>query len=634
MDFANQDSEASSMLEEALKQMDGILISSSSPNLLSNNYTDISSSNVLCTAKTLSIALQQTGPLAPNPEIGSKIIFDWLEPFFQTNSSNDEVVLHYKSKLKLLSEKYRTLTDTATEQAAKIFELEKQITDKTLEINNYQDQLTKAEIATSSLENQRLAAFSKISEKDMRMSELRLRLAKLEQENLELKNNVNITKSEEQIYISGEELNGKLTAPKTPPASFRYQLNHKGQFHSLPRQSLCNSNQLSSFPPQPKIEKLNKNVAFAETTNVSFIRTNLFPEKVKGIKHIFGKLRRCNSGNFDDYLNDDEFRRGGIRSTANGRIECFSKFSGNNIKSYRLWNLEDICEWLMDLGLDIYIDNCKKWLGNGNHQDFFSVSPVDISKELNLKNHLHRKKIVLAINELTGKDSDVMSINAGKLNTLWVVRWLDDIGLPQYKDNFMRTNMDGRMLHKLTMEDLNQLQVFSCLHLASIKSAILVMRDKNWYADCLIRRSKPVLNKDEDKAVYLWTAHRVMEWLRAIDLAEYAPNLRGAGVHGGLMHYEPRFNADLLAELLSIPVSKTLLRRHLATHFKELLGRDKIQEKRDVESSQCNNQMLTLSSRIKFPKKTQFSLKRRKSSKSADNSDWSDYVCPMDGFSK
>lgn len=26
-----------------------------------------------------------------------------------------------------------------------------------------------------------------------------------------------------------------------------------------------------------------------------------------------------------------------------------------------------------------------------------------------------------------------------------------------------------------------------------------------------------------------------MEWLRSVDLAEYAPNLRGSGVHGGLI---------------------------------------------------------------------------------------------------
>lgn len=89
-----------------------------------------------------------------------------------------------------------------------------------------------------------------------------------------------------------------------------------------------------------------------------------------------------------------------------------------------------------------------------------------------------------------------------------------------------------------------------------------------------------------------------MEWLRVVDLAEYAPNLRGAGVHGALMMLEPRFNAELLADLLSIPPSKTLLRRHLATHFKELLGRDVIQSKRDAENV-LGYTPLTLTAKIK-----------------------------------
>lgn len=57
------------------------------------------------------------------------------------------------------------------------------------------------------------------------------------------------------------------------------------------------------------------------------------------------------------------------------------------------------------------------------------------------------------------------------------------------------------------------------------------------------------------------------------------------GVHGALMVYEPRFTADLLATLLSIPPSKTLLRRHLSTHFKDLVGRHVIGEKREAEAT-------------------------------------------------
>ena len=61
---------------------------------------------------------------------------------------------------------------------------------------------------------------------------------------------------------------------------------------------------------------------------------------------------------------------------------------------------------------------------------------------------------------------------------------------------------------------------------------------------------------------------RVMEWLRHVDLSEYAPNLRGGGVHGALLVHEKKFSAEILAGILSIPPSKTLLRRHLSLHIK------------------------------------------------------------------
>ena len=176
------------------------------------------------------------------------------------------------------------------------------------------------------------------------------------------------------------------------------------------------------------------------------------------------------------------------------------------------------------------------------------------------------------------------------------MRWLDDVGLPQHKDAFSSARMDGRMLHKLTMDDLTSLHVTSCLHVASLRRGIQLMREYKWNPDCLIRRSSGEDTSREQ--VTLWTAHRVMEWLRVVDLAEYAPNLRGAGVHGALMMYEVKFTAELLADLLSIPPSKTLLRRHLATHFKELLGREIIQIKRDAENT-LGFQPLTLTAKIK-----------------------------------
>ena len=55
---------------------------------------------------------------------------------------------------------------------------------------------------------------------------------------------------------------------------------------------------------------------------------------------------------------------------------------------------------------------------------------------------------------------------------------------------------------------------------------------------------------------YLKIVCRVMEWVGECDLGEFAPALRGSGVHGGLLVLEPRCNADLLANLLNIPESR------------------------------------------------------------------------------
>jgi len=57
------------------------------------------------------------------------------------------------------------------------------------------------------------------------------------------------------------------------------------------------------------------------------------------------------------------------------------------------------------------------------------------------------------------------------------------------------------------------------------------------------------------------------------------------GVHGALLILEPKFNADLLATLLSIPPDKTLLRRHVSQEVNDLVGREIVQEKRKVEMS-------------------------------------------------
>ncbi|CAG2182644.1 unnamed protein product [Oppiella nova] len=115
-----------------------------------------------------------------------------------------------------------------------------------------------------------------------------------------------------------------------------------------------------------------------------------------------------------------------------------------------------------------------------------------------------------------------------------------------------------------------------------------------------------------------------MEWLRSIDLSEFAPNLRGSGVHGALIVYEPAFNADLFSTLLSIPTVKTLLRRHISIKFKQLIGNDLCREKRDFECLPNYVPMIP-GAKVKIHRKGQFTLKKKRKS----DMSYDDYVCPM-----
>ena len=379
----------------------------------------------------------------------------------------------------------------------------------------------------------------------------------------------------------------------------------------------------------------------------------------RGLKKILGKIKRSNSGGqLEDHLKRNlqqqqqqaksrpaaggasggtpEFRRGGLRSTAGGRlgggwqshgavtsVTAASRGKGGIATNRPIaeWNVDMICTWLEGLGLEIYCGEVQKTIGTG--ADLSKMSLSDLESKLGVKNAMHRKKLFLALaarNDCSRPDAE------GKLDFQWVLRWLDDIGLPQYKDSFLEARVDGRVLNVLTVDDLFSLKVTNQLHHLSIRRGIQVVRQHNFDPACLRRRAAPGEVLDAAN-VALWTNHRVMEWLKQVDLSEYAPNLRGSGVHGALLVFEPRFNDGLIASLLSIPHSKTLLRRHLSIHFNELVGRDVMTAKREAE--QANNYVAltpTAKAKQRSQQMGQFTLKRKKSKSQVD---YGDLVCPF-----
>ena len=74
-----------------------------------------------------------------------------------------------------------------------------------------------------------------------------------------------------------------------------------------------------------------------------------------------------------------------------------------------------------------------------------------------------------------------------------------------------------------------------------------------------------------DADVLVWTNHRFIEWARSVDLVEYAENLRCSGVHGALAVLEGSFGGDTMGTALGVPMSKGILRRHLAAELEALV---------------------------------------------------------------
>ncbi|XP_077569798.1 liprin-beta-2 [Stigmatopora nigra] len=375
---------------------------------------------------------------------------------------------------------------------------------------------------------------------------------------------------------------------------------------------------------QTKLDKVNNSTGTHSPPGQRNVGSPEYMKTNRSLKRLWGKLRRTNSGGVTAGDPDTgSFKRGGFRATAGPRLTRTPE-SPQSARDMNLpfsqWTKDQVCGWLEDYGLGHYVSTARQWIECG--QTLLSATPLEIEKEVGMKHPLHRKKLELALKAFTSKITEKSS----ELDHIWVTRWLDDIGLPQYKDHFHESRVDGRMIQYLTVNDLLSLKVTSQLHHLSIKCAIHVLHANKFNPHCLRRRPGEEKQPSPSEVVQ-WSNHRVMEWLRAVDLAEYAPNLRGSGVHGGLIILEPRFSSETLALLLNIPPQKTLLRRHLATAFSTLVGSQATQEKREYGNA-TGHVPLTTTSKVK-PKKigfTQFShLRKRKTDESAD------YICPIEG---
>ncbi|XP_057335360.1 uncharacterized protein LOC130674122 isoform X2 [Microplitis mediator] len=529
------------------------------------------------------------------------------------NNNTEERLRKLENDRAGLNMEVAVLSEQVDAQSTKIMELEHLLQEKKNCLRQLDDALQQEILSKSALETQKLELLTSLSE-------MKLKQANLEHENMTLRNAASIA--------NGEKFS-----------------RHTGQYSSLPRpptvpkKGVAFGKKLSSSPSTPQSQSQSNlptiiyNPGLLSQSQIH-LQSQLVspPANVRGIissrclsaphlaeedKIIMNestisspqkqKLRQQLQQEEQQYYNHNKQEE----------IETISSIS----KSLKDLSMEEIEYWLAQLGLECYSSELRRWGATGTK--LLDSTPHQIEKELDIKNTLHRKKLMYAIE--CERCNGVGFLGSDKMDNSAVLRWLDDIGLPQHKESFQNAKVDGRVLHRLTTEDLLNLGVTAQLHAASLRRGIQVLRELNFEFDNLERRSLSGDGADGSNIAF-WTNHRVMEWLRVVDLAEYAPNLRGSGVHGGLIVHEGRFTTELLAAILSIPPSKTLLRRHLTTHFNEILGRDVVQHKREMENT-LGFVPLTLTARLKVAKKSQFTLKRKKSKSEVD---YANLVCPLE----
>ncbi|KAM8755332.1 kazrin-A-like [Acanthopagrus schlegelii] len=165
----------------------------------------------------------------------------------------------------------------------------------------------------------------------------------------------------------------------------------------------------------------------------------------------------------------------------------------------------------------------------------------------------------------------------------WVAKaWLSDVGLPQYSQAFHNHLVDGRMLNSLTRRDLERhLNITKKFHQVSLLLGIELLHLLSFDKEALQARRIQCEHQNVDPLV--WTSHRVIKWIKDIDLKEFAENLLNSGVHGAVMVLDPSFNTDSMATALGIQSGKHMVRRHLVEEMKALIGSARADTKQDNE---------------------------------------------------
>ncbi|XP_050973381.1 kazrin-A isoform X2 [Labeo rohita] len=235
------------------------------------------------------------------------------------------------------------------------------------------------------------------------------------------------------------------------------------------------------------------------------------------------------------------------------------------------WRAGTVQAWLeVIMAMPMYIRACADNVKSG--KVLLVLTDEDLEAVLGISNSMHRRKLRLAIEDYRDAESGHGLSKAADLDHHWVAQaWLTDVGLPQYSQFFHTHLVDGRLLSTLARTDLEKhLHVSKKAHQNSLLLGIQLLHTLNFDKEILQSRRSECENHNTDPVV--WTCHRIIKWIKEIDLKEFADNLQNSGVHGAVMVLDPSFSSDTMAAALCIPSNKHMVRHHLSEEVKALVS--------------------------------------------------------------